>query len=335
MTEHASVVKNVHKVLRNKFKTGLSEDAIWSEHMQDEKILQEYSASMHSLASLTWKKDKNNRIEWCKGVIKNYYKEGGLKKSLRKELKTQYFQKLKEKGVIETKDLQEMANTEVDKFLNNFQVDCCLDKKLLLDVGSCFNPFDTDNNDYYTIAIDIAPATENVIFCDFLNLKIEYDNDCSDEDLESIKTNLKQGNISGCLFDIVVFSLLLSYFPSSKQRLQCCLNAYQCLSMNGLFLLITPDSSHQNKHVAMMKSWKNALESIGFVRFKYEKLDHLHCMAYRKSKEIEISPELFEKLKDSFFIPQDSQEMEDQLINSDTASSCAEYDNDIFAEIDL
>ena len=75
MTEHASVVKNVHKVLRNKFKTGLSEDAIWSEHMQDEKILQEYSASMHSLASLTWKKDENNRIEWCKGVIKNYYKD--------------------------------------------------------------------------------------------------------------------------------------------------------------------------------------------------------------------------------------------------------------------
>ena len=331
MTDHASVVKNVHKVLRNKFKNGLSEDAIWSEHMQDKNALKKYSASMHSLASSKWKMDKNNRIKWCKGIISHYYNDGGLKKSLRKELKTQYFQKLKDQGVIETKDVQERANTEVDQFLNDFQFDCCLDKKLLLDVGSCFNPFDM-HNDYYTIAVDIAPATENVIFCDFLNLEIRNNNDCSSKDLESIKTNLRQGYTIGCLFDIVVFSLLLSYFPSSKQRLQCCLNAYQCLNMNGLFLLITPDSSHQNKHVAMMQSWKSALESIGFVRFKYEKLDHLHCMAFRKSKETKISPELFEKLKDSFFIPQDSQEAED---NSDTTSSLVEYDNDIFAEIDL
>ena len=69
----------------------MSEDAVWSEHMQDEKSLQEYSASMHSLASLTWKKDKNNRIEWCKRIISNYYKEGGLKNLYEKNLKHNIF----------------------------------------------------------------------------------------------------------------------------------------------------------------------------------------------------------------------------------------------------
>jgi hypothetical protein len=32
----------------------------------------------------------------------------------------------------------------------------------------------------------------------------------------------------------------------------------------------------------MIKSWKKAIESLGFVRWHYIKLKHLHCMAFRK-----------------------------------------------------
>ncbi len=31
-----------------------------------------------------------------------------------------------------------------------------------------------------------------------------------------------------------------------------------------------------------MKSWKRAIESLGFKRWKYVKQEHLHCMAFRK-----------------------------------------------------
>ncbi len=31
-----------------------------------------------------------------------------------------------------------------------------------------------------------------------------------------------------------------------------------------------------------MKSWKTAIESMGFKRWRYVKQEHLHCMAFRK-----------------------------------------------------
>ena len=34
--------------------------------------------------------------------------------------------------------------------------------------------------------------------------------------------------------------------------------------------------------MAMIKSWKIAIEGIGFLRWKYHKDDHTHCMAFRK-----------------------------------------------------
>ena len=34
--------------------------------------------------------------------------------------------------------------------------------------------------------------------------------------------------------------------------------------------------------MAMIKSWKIAIEGIGFSRWKYHKDDHTHCMAFRK-----------------------------------------------------
>lgn len=81
---------------------------------------------------------------------------------------------------------------------------------------------------------------------------------------------------------VVVFSLLLSYFPSPVQRWNCCIKAHQLLAVNGILIIITPDSSHQNRNAAMVKSWKIAIESIGFVRWKYVKDTHVHCMVFRK-----------------------------------------------------
>lgn len=83
-------------------------------------------------------------------------------------------------------------------------------------------------------------------------------------------------------FHVVVFSLLLEYFPAPYQRWLCCQKARKLLMKNGLLVIITPDSHPQHRNAPMIKSWRTAIESMGFVRWRYVKQDHLHCMAFRK-----------------------------------------------------
>ena len=129
--------------------------------------------------------------------------------------------------------------------------------------------------------------------------------------LKSFLTEGKQVKILPSeLFHVVVFSLLLSYFPSAVQRWKCCCKAHKLLRLNGLLLIITPDSSHQNKNAAMMKSWKTGIESLGFVRWKYEKQTHLHCMAFRKVAPCH-SCNRNNGDAEMMYIPQDFQEEED------------------------
>ena len=66
--------------------------------------------------------------------------------------------------------------------------------------------------------------------------------------------------------DYYVFSLLLSYMPCTTQHLTCCINAHRVLQLHGLLLVVSPDSSHQNKHAALMVNWKQCIEAIGFHR---------------------------------------------------------------------
>ena len=130
--------------------------------------------------------------------------------------------------------------------------------------------------------------------------------------LESFLTEGKQVKILPSeLFHVVVFSLLLSYFPSAEQRWKCCCKAHRLLRPNGLLLIITPDSSHQNKNAAMMKSWKAGIESLGFVRWKYEKQTHLHCMAFRKVALCH-SCNRSNGNAEMMYIPQDFHEEEDE-----------------------
>ena len=76
--------------------------------------------------------------------------------------------------------------------------------------------------------------------------------------------NLTQ--LHGDSYDVVVFSLLLSYLPSTSQRMSCCVNAHRVLRLHGLLLIVTPDSSHQNRHAALMVGWRTCIEALGFHR---------------------------------------------------------------------
>jgi hypothetical protein len=142
---------------------------------------------------------------------------------------------------------------------------------------------------------------QSVLKCDFLNVPIVSSKSSVNPELLSCTlTSISEGS-----FDVVVFSLFLSYFPSTEQRMACCIKAHQALCFHGLLLVVTADSSHQNRHVDMMKSWRIAIEALGFHRWKYFKDVHLHCMGFRKTRCDTNYDNVQSSLHSNLFIIQD------------------------------
>ncbi len=108
---------------------------------------------------------------------------------------------------------------------------------------------------------------------------------------------LRDGRVTslpGHHYDAVLFSLLLEYLPVPEMRLRACAQATKVLKSGGLLVIVTPDSSHQGKNQEQLRRWRAALASLGMARAYYDKLEHLHCMAYTK---MDFPPGLHEYCK--------------------------------------
>lgn len=314
----SGVVKSVHRRLRKKYREVGDFDKIWREHCEDEETLCEYAVAMKNLADNHWAKtcEGEGRIEWCCSVCREYFQNGGKRKALEKDEK---------RAVLATKTTPALNTHESSKleghltnlsFTNPEIITELLQtsgKIRLLDVGSCFNPF-LKFEEFLTVGIDIVPAVESVYKCDFLNLQLQQPLQLAQDAVDAFLKQLKNpiDSLPGELFHVVVFSLLLSYFPSPYQRWICCKKAHELLVLNGLLLIITPDSSHQNRHAMMMKSWKIAIESLGFKRFKYSKFSHMHLMAFRKISLKTTSDLVSRNYPGMLYIPQDFNSIEDE-----------------------
>lgn len=281
----SSYIKNVHLNLREKSRK-LGFNAAWEDHCRNKTVLEEYATSMQTLATQHWDKNMDtsdkviSRINWIHDNCCGYYPDGLLKQRARE---------LEIADKIETKS-SDLVYSRLSSF----------DKLKVLDVGSCYNPFDIYGN-FIVTAIDIAPSCKDVLECDFINVKISTDNVLKDNTVISLQQ---------CSFDVVIFSLFLEYIPCADVRLQCCKKAYDLLDGEGLLVLVTPDSKHVGANAKFMKSWRFALSKIGFSRIKYEKLPYLHCMLFRKSICVDITRRWTDMhqqdgLYDKIFIPQD------------------------------
>lgn len=256
-------------------------------------MLQKYASAMQTLATNHWVKSdqqcdvsSESRIEWVFSHSKEYF-DKGKQKEIRKEIDMA----AKHEIVIADSTLKGVTDRVKDSKLE------------LLDVGSCYNPF--KKFDLFNVtSIDLCPASEDVIRCDFLNSEV-------------IDDNLSGGILVKGHYDIVVFSLFLEYLPSSEQRYLSCVKAYNLLKPSGLLFILTPDSKHATANSKLMKSWRISLASIGFTRVYYEKLKHLHCMAFKRAVVKDLPKRWFtmkalndEKPETMLKIPQDSLKVE-------------------------
>ncbi|XP_005109809.2 S-adenosylmethionine sensor upstream of mTORC1 [Aplysia californica] len=182
----------------------------------------------------------------------------------------------------------------------------------LLDVGSCYNPF-REFPEFEPIGIDLCPATDTVFQCDFLSLTISrpLTPPALTSHLSAMSSPVTQ--LPSGAFHVVVFSLLLEYMPSRLQRWRCCLKAHALLAVNGLLIVVTPDSHSLHRNAPMMKSWKQAIEAVGFRRWRYEKQSHIHCMAFRKiTEKVAVEEKETDKYVEMMYIPQDFKEDADE-----------------------
>lgn len=256
--------------------------------MYNTLLFQDYSYTMYRLASQFWDTNNKNepsncRISWISNNILKYFQDNYSHEIKREKSLSQRFN----------------ANLNITDIINHVP-----EKPFyLLDVGSCYNPFQKYSS-FKVLPIDIAPAIENVIKCDFLTVPL------------SVKLNIFE-NVCQTLplssFDVVVFSLFLEYFPFPRQRYKCCEKAYNLLKPGGLLVVATPDSSHESYNSMLMKNWKISLSNLGFWRIKYEKLTHIHCMVFRKCILEQIPRNWLHSLniteyiiEDLITIPQDS-----------------------------
>nr|SVE93322.1 EOG090X0FUY [Moina brachiata] len=273
----ADVIKGTHRELRKAYKLERDDESVWMRHCQNEHVLKSYAHSMHVLATKHWEKlsssnPHTSRITWSYQTILDYFQGGGLEKARKKWGK-------------------EAQGSPFDD----------QSKMKLLDVGSCYNPF-ACYEDLDVMAVDLCPAVDSVYQCDFLTVPIQQDMVIDEGKVISLKRNH---------FQCVIFSFLLEYLPSPAQRWACCCKAQKVLTDEGLLLIITPDSKAAHSNAKVMKSWREAIETIGFKRIKYEKLQHAHCMAFRKNDNVEPEDIEAQDVSAKMYIPQDHQNFSD------------------------
>ncbi|MEQ2214514.1 25S rRNA (adenine2142-N1)-methyltransferase [Xenoophorus captivus] len=188
--------------------------------------------------------------------------------------------------------------------------------------------------DEKSAALALGLSAQSVYKCDFLNLQLQQPLQLAGDAVEAFLRHLHNpiDALPGQLFHVVVFSLLLSYFPSPYQRWICCKKAHELLDLHGLLLIITPDSSHQNRHALMMRSWRVAVESLGFKRYKYVKYSHMHLIAFRKVSVATTSDLVSRNYPEMLYIPQDfNSNEEEDCTNTPPQGLRSEFEDDQLA----
>ncbi|EZA60229.1 hypothetical protein DMN91_011214 [Ooceraea biroi] len=307
----SDVVKETHLSLRAECRRYGAQTA-WERHMARNDVLQKYAASMQKLATECWADNNLNsrngtycRMEWIKTQCKDYFLNGGKEKYDERE------QDISTKIILE-KTSDEDRKTQQEPTHVNDRLQKFHERKIsILDVGSCYNPLSVDDA-FDVTAIDLTPAA-GVLRCDFLNVAIGRETVLSPDSREIHQ-------LSASSFDAVVFSLLLGYMPCPRQRYTCCRNAYDVLKSGGALIIVSPDSKHVGANAKLMKSWRYTLSKLGFMRIRYEKLRHIHCLAFRKCRckavatrwaDLQCFSEDEEKYmsETEMFIPQDFQDI--------------------------
>lgn len=213
-----------------------------------------YSKAMNSLANKVWEKSDDctsldssqSRIEWIRRHIVQYFVGNDNRRFLeRMERKLKYLHAEQPlKGVEDIYEPKSGTRIGINPDPGS--------RISVLDVGSCYNPF-AKLPEFDVVAIDLSPAPDSdVLRGDFVDVSVgERANDVgiAVDTRIVIDSSGHLTSIAAESFDSVVFCLLLEYLPTARLRFKVCRKAFQVLKFGGIFVVVTPDSSHQGKNL--------------------------------------------------------------------------------------
>lgn len=339
----SNTIKNIHKELRENTKE-LGKEIAWQQHLQNNQKLLLYSDSMNKLATKIWEQNNKNQQSIKNTNDKSKINNTRITWSIDYCLKYYFTEKLyliqRQREQIILKQIFDIDHQHTTITKLPTKLCSTIEKPIklkLLDVGSCYNPFLLYSDKFDVLAIDIAPANKTVYKCDFLN--VELIENCTEnvESNDTMKMFEHSTNpitkLLKCSYNIIIFSLLLEYLPTSDQRIDCCRRAYNLLTVEGILIVITPDSKHLGANVKLMKTWRYTLSLIGFNRIKYEKLEHITCMVFRKAIDKRLTLRWADIHKENYMkyeikIPQDFTELNNNTNNNDNDNAEDFNDND-------
>jgi len=197
--EHVyKVINGHHRELRQR-----------GEAAKDDEVLRSYAEAATYVGTRSW---VHQGIDWCAAQARTFFREGGGAKLARRELMKHSHDTI---GAPLTAETQEWVLRAADVGVGPREEEPIR----LLDVGACGTLFEGYEG-LETMALDLCPqaSNPNVHQCDFLELGIG-------DAASSPVVEPNDDFAAGCLrslpagsFDVVVFSLVLSYLPDPAQR---------------------------------------------------------------------------------------------------------------------
>jgi hypothetical protein len=162
----------------------------------------------------------------------------------------------------------------------------------LLDVGSCYNPFQTSAG-FDVTALDLCPTDASVLECDFLALSVDAS--------ESRIDGQRLLSLPARSFDAVTMSLVLNYLPSPELRGQMVFKARELLvsatpdspHVSGLLLIAEKESAFASTDRAqpvglVAAAFTRAVEEMGFALLTHRLLRtdgrSSHVFAFRRTE---------------------------------------------------
>lgn len=272
------------------------EERLWraatgGEDARHAEALSAYAEAAEEVGNRTW---VIAALLWCHAEIRAFLFEGGAAEAATRSARKAHWRErgarmpeAEEAALRESFD--ETLRLESGALVPSEWRGADRDRPLLVDVGSCWDFFRRFDASFRVVALDLCPRRDEVLTCDFLGMRIGAPDEAivtAPVDPGGMGARRLESLPAGAA-NAAILSLVLSYVPTPRQRGEMIRRCREILADDGrgILCIVTPHSTDRghvpHRALPVLREWRDAIESVGFERVRYERHPSVHCLAYR------------------------------------------------------